>query len=40
LGYFGQTHIDRLNPKHTIEEEIAMANPSLNFTEIKEWPVL
>ncbi len=35
IGYFGQTHIDRLNPKHTIEEEIAMANPSLNYTEIK-----
>ena len=35
IGYFGQTHVDRLNPKHTIEEEISLANPSLNFTEIK-----
>ena len=27
IGYFGQTNIDRLHPKHTIEEEIASANP-------------
>lgn len=35
IGYFGQTNIDRLHPKHTIEEEISTANPSLNRTEIK-----
>ena len=35
LGYFGQTNIDRLHPKHTIEEEIASANRKLNFTEVK-----
>lgn len=35
IGYFGQTHIDRLNPKHTVEEEIATGNHSLNQTEIK-----
>lgn len=35
IGYFGQTHIDRLNTKHKIEEEIALANPSLHFKEIK-----
>ncbi len=35
IGYFGQTHVDRLHPNHTIEEEIALANPALNFTEIK-----
>ena len=35
IGYFGQTHIDRLNPKHSIEEEIATGNPKLNRTEIK-----
>lgn len=35
IGYFGQTHVDRLNQKHTIEEEISLANPALNFTEIK-----
>jgi len=35
LGYFGQTHIDRLPGKHTIEEEIASANTTLNFTEVK-----
>lgn len=35
VGYFGQTHIDRLNAKHTIETEISLANPSLNFVEIK-----
>lgn len=35
IGYFGQTHIERLNGQHKIEEEIALANPSLNYTEIK-----
>jgi len=35
LGYFGQTHIDRLHSDHTIEEEIASANPTLNYKEIK-----
>ncbi len=35
IGYFGQTHVDRLNGKHMIEEEIALANPHLNYTEIK-----
>ncbi len=35
IGYFGQTHIEQLSRHHTIEEEIALANPSLNFTEIK-----
>jgi len=35
IGYFGQTHIERLNKNHSIEEEIALANPQLNFTEIK-----
>lgn len=35
IGYFGQTNIDRLHPKHTIEEEIATANPKLNFTQVK-----
>lgn len=35
IGYFGQTHVERLNSKHTIEEEIALANPALNYTEVK-----
>ena len=35
IGYFGQTHVDRLNLKHTIEEEISLANPLLNYTEVK-----
>lgn len=35
IGYFGQTNIDRLHPKHTIEEEVAIANPKLSFTQIK-----
>lgn len=35
IGYFGQTNIDRLHPKHTIEEEIATANPKLNYTQVK-----
>lgn len=35
IGYFGQTNIDRLHPKHTIEEEISIANPKLSYTQIK-----
>ncbi len=35
VGYFGQTHIGRLNPDHRVEEEIALANPKLNLTEVK-----
>jgi ATP-binding cassette, subfamily F, member 3 len=35
IGYFGQTHVDRLNSQHTIEQEISLANHELNFTEIK-----
>lgn len=35
IGYFGQTNIDRLHPKHSIEEEISIANPKLNLTQVK-----
>lgn len=35
LGFFGQTHIDRLNRNLTIEEEISSSNPSLSFTQIR-----
>jgi ATP-binding cassette subfamily F protein 3 len=35
IGYFGQTNIDRLHPRHTIEEEISSANPKLNLTQVK-----
>ena len=35
LGYFGQTSIDRLDPSLRIEEEIAAANPLLNFSQIR-----
>jgi ATP-binding cassette subfamily F protein 3 len=35
IGYFGQTHIERLHPSHTIEEEISLANPNLSYTEVK-----
>jgi ATP-binding cassette subfamily F protein 3 len=35
MGYFGQTHIDRLDSKLRIEEEIAHANPALNFTQVR-----
>lgn len=35
IGYFGQTNIDRLNSKHTVTEEIGIANPKLNITEVK-----
>jgi ATP-binding cassette subfamily F protein 3 len=35
LGYFGQTNIQRLNPKLTIEEEIERANPALTRTQVR-----
>lgn len=35
IGYFGQTNIDRLHPKNTIEEEIASANTKLTYTQTK-----
>lgn len=35
IGYFGQTNIDRLDPKRTIYEEIALANPQMNMSQIK-----
>jgi ATP-binding cassette subfamily F protein 3 len=35
LGYFGQTNIQRLNPKLTIEEEIEQANPALTRTQLR-----
>ena len=35
LGYFGQTNIQRLNPKLTIEEEIQQTNPALTRTQIR-----
>jgi len=35
LGYFGQTNIQRLNPKLTIEQEIEHANPALTRTQVR-----
>lgn len=35
IGYFGQTNIDRLHPKHTVEEEIVSGNPKLSITEAR-----
>ncbi len=35
IGYFGQTYIDRLDPSLRVEEEIASANPNLNFTQVR-----
>jgi ATP-binding cassette subfamily F protein 3 len=35
IGYFGQTHIDRLCNDHTIEEEIALANQNLAYAEVR-----
>lgn len=35
VGYFGQTNIDRLHPKNSVEEEIAAANSALTTTEVK-----
>ncbi len=35
IGYFGQTHIQKLHGSATIEEEISNANPLLNLSEVK-----
>ena len=35
LGYFGQTNIQRLNPKFTIEQEIEHTNPALTRTQVR-----
>ncbi len=35
LGYFGQTNIDRLDPKNTVEDEIDRANPTLGRTAVR-----
>ena len=35
LGYFGQTNIQRLNPKFTIEQEIERTNPALTRTQVR-----
>lgn len=35
IGYFGQTSIDRLDPKLRIEDEIASANPKLSFSQVR-----
>lgn len=35
LGYFGQTNIQRLNPKLTIEQEIEHTNPTLTRTQVR-----
>lgn len=35
MGYFGQTNINRLDPKMTIEEEIGSANVKLNLTQVR-----
>lgn len=35
IGYFGQTNIDRLDPKSTVEQEIDSANPRLGKTAVR-----
>jgi ATP-binding cassette, subfamily F, member 3 len=35
LGYFGQTNIQRLDPKWTIEQEIEQTNPALTRTQVR-----
>lgn len=35
IGYFGQSNIDRLDAKMTVEEEISQSNPGLNRTQVR-----
>lgn len=36
IGYFGQTNIERLNPKLTIEKELALVRPDLKYGDIRK----
>jgi len=36
IGYFGQTNIERLHPKLTVEEEFSKLRPDLSYTEIRK----
>jgi len=35
IGYFGQSNIERLDPKMSVEEEISEANSALNRTQVR-----
>ncbi len=35
LGYFGQTHIERLHPEQSVEQEIGASNPDLGRTAVR-----
>jgi len=35
MAYFGQTNIERLNPGHTIEEELVHAFPEASYAEVR-----
>ncbi|MBU0502015.1 MAG: ATP-binding cassette domain-containing protein [Candidatus Margulisbacteria bacterium] len=35
IGYFGQTNIERLHPKLTIEQEFAKLRPDMNYSNIR-----
>lgn len=35
IAYFGQTNINRLNPKISVEEEIASASSTLSFSQVR-----
>ena len=35
VGYFGQSHIERLNPECTIEDEIQKSNPQASIQEVR-----
>jgi len=35
IGYFGQSHINRLDPEQTVEDEIQQANPKLSIQEVR-----
>jgi ATP-binding cassette subfamily F protein 3 len=36
IGFFGQTNIERLNPKLTIEQELAKLRPDLKYSDIRK----
>ncbi len=35
IGYFGQTHVSRLQNDHTIEQEIALGGGDLSYSDVK-----
>ncbi len=36
MGYFGQTNIERLNPENSVDQELGMVRPDMNYSDIRK----